>query len=458
MNRIIYVFGVVSLAYTIFLLVNWVFSDGNAVNILAIVGIISICIFVIMIWIYSRENPDKAKLLTSTILGQELFVAIENFIDDLPEINRQATSRIIASLIYRFTRVFTIGLIAAVIPTVLLFVQNNKIQSQNELISKQTDLLSAQNSLITNQLHLDDANRRAGLVTLFSSVLDEMSRELEANIERKLSDQLIARIKYLSNSLRPYTYFEEGEEVYLSPERGQLFSVIVSSNINEESLDEIMGMTTFEYADLRGYKFHDVSIHRAKLNYSNLDNAMFHQCSFEQSDFVGASLDSCLIQYSTLKYCSFEDNFFQKGILKNDTIINSRFIGIDAKRSHWEHLVFIGTRLINIDLLASKTDWIEFQNASLINVNASENTGVLKDSYGIIVLREDYEEWKSFEDNSLFKQLTNAKSVNIALDKYKLRYGHHLFYTINVEGGAEVKAFDIDLDSLQSPLLMLDNY
>ena len=287
--------------------------------------------------------------------------------------------------------------------------------------------------MITNQLHLDDASRRAGLVTLFSSVLDEMSRELEVSDERILSDQLIARIKYLSNSLKPYTYFESGEEVYLSPERGQLFSIIISSNINEESLDEIMRMTTFEYADLRGYKFHDVSIVNAKLNYSNLDNAMFHQCSFESSQFHGASLDSCLIQYSKLKYCSFEENYFERGMLKSDTITDSRIIDVDAAESFWENSVFINTRLININLQSSRTYRIGFQNSSLVNVNASKNVGIASEYYGLIVLQDDFDKWREYNDNSLFSQLTNAKVVEIDLNDFKFPQGQHLFYTKNVE-------------------------
>jgi hypothetical protein len=211
-------------------------------------------------------------------------------------------------LIFRFTRIGVVAILIALIPIILLFQQNNLLSIQNKRLDQQTYLL--------------EAERRGSLVHLFSNVLDAKDIELreDYNIKgkRDLSPQLIGRIISLSKALKPYHYLESDTITRqpISPERGQLLTSLLASDLDSISLLKILKEGDFKYSGLEDVRFSYITLSGLDLTYSNLRNARFenvnfykctfHKANLEKSNFNNSSLLNCMFTATELKLTSFK--------------------------------------------------------------------------------------------------------------------------------------------------------
>lgn len=201
---------------------------------------------------------------------------------------------------------------AGLLSTVLLWNQNLLIQNQNNRIDQQT--------------MLQEAERRSSLVFLMSNIMDAIDSELRSDINkpnvRDLSDQLIGRIVALSNAMKPYRYLEGDSlaDIILSPERGQLLTALVLSDLEYETYDKIFKRANFEYSDmknvnLRSPYFAYINLHGSNFVNTELVGAYFGNADISQSNFRGADLvpyfqtsDNEFLRVSKLMY---DGKFFQ---------------------------------------------------------------------------------------------------------------------------------------------------
>jgi len=231
--------------------------------------------------------------LRTLFLGSPLDNSLLKLTNELSQnlYKRETISEVITHIIWRLTIIGIFTIIISIIPisllliqTILLKQQNSKLESQNNLIQvqnktlkdqsklfeKQNTLIDYQNLKISNQLNLQEAERRSSLVFLFNNVLDKLDDELKNNTKRNLSSQLKARIISLSRALKPYKYLE-GDSIInklISPERGQLLISLIESNLSKKTYEDIFAKGDFSYADLS-----KTTIKNAHLNFINLSYA-----------------------------------------------------------------------------------------------------------------------------------------------------------------------------------------
>lgn len=251
------------------------------------------------------------KIAKEFVVGNDLINATENFLDELPDPSNEKKANLIGHLVYRFTRLGIIGLLIAIVPSILLVQQNSLLKSQNKRLDQQT--------------YLQEAGRRSSLVFLFSNVMDAIDSELKDSLHnhrRELSPQLQGRIISLTKALKPYK-FMEGDSLIanpLSPERGQLFLNLINSNLNMETLKQILSKSDFSFSDLRGVEI-DLNISIGDtLTQPNFKYSDFSNSNFEFNRLVGFNLENCVF-----KNTKFLDTDFSTSNLKNSFFENVRY-------------------------------------------------------------------------------------------------------------------------------------
>lgn len=456
MSRLIFGIGLIVVIYLCYLSTSFLFSNYQIfTQIIYVVGLITIFLAVVKVIWLRINSRSQYTLITKAILGGDLATSIQNFLQELPNPTKITTANLVGTIVGRFSRIAILATLITVIPIVLLFIQNSKIQSQNDLIGKQTILLESQNSLIDDQILLEEANRRAGLTTLFSSVLDELSRELDNSPDRRLSPQLTARIKSLSGSLHPYTYIENGKRIKNSPERGQLFSALVSSKINPESLWEILRLTSFEYADLRGFKLQFLDIGGANLTNANLENAMFNYCKFYSVNFTSANLNNTLFQNSSFDFCVFDSTNFSSSTIKVDTFANTSIVDSDVSNSTFENVLFKLSRIYRSDFSKSKFLNLNIERTAILKSRLDQTKGNIEELTNLMTLEDDVLQWrKDTAQNSLFGSIIELVDTQVVDESVDVGYDH-LFYK---DPPANLHRFIIDWgrDTFQQHLLLLN--
>lgn len=226
-----------------------------------------------------EQQKDKAKLLFKGLkglgkvfAGKPLSKSLDLFLQELSEnkkVSRETTANLLASIFNRITRIGLITIILTLIPSSFIIIQTI-------LLSRQNELINIQNFRVEQQTYLQEAERRSSLVYLFSNIMDQMDKELKEdyNIDgiRNLSPQLIGRIISLSERLKPYRFFEDGNltEKPFSPERAQLFINIVKSKLNQETINSILSEGNFTYSDFLYPSRIGMGVHRSSTHCSEI--------------------------------------------------------------------------------------------------------------------------------------------------------------------------------------------
>lgn len=260
------------------------------------------------------------KILYSVIIGSGLKQSIEVFLSQLPKPTVEANANLISNLVIRLTRISIIAFFVAFMPTVLLYLQNQKIDRQNELFLDQ-------NKRLVQQTYLQEAERRSSVNFLVSSVLDGINDELKLsnNKERKLSDELIGRIASLSFAMKPYHYLKRDAltKKELSPERGQLMITLLNSNINKGTMNKIFGKSNFTNADMDEVPFSGFDLSSYTIFNVSLREAKIIDCNIIGTEFAGCDMELSTIalknDYTNFMSCNLKEAKFKGSYERNKT-------------------------------------------------------------------------------------------------------------------------------------------
>lgn len=316
--------------------------------------------------------------------------------------------------------------------TELLANQNTLFAFQNSKVTEQTSLLNKQSEQIDIQINLEESNRRSGLVFMMSNILDQIDAELskDNNAERTLSPQLIGRIAALTQSLRPYRYWNGNQLIKtpLSPERGQLLLALIKSKLNPTTYQQIFLESTFANADLTGVNLakanlqginlakanlYRTNLEEVNLNGANLADANMQEVKLSSAKAYGANLIGANLHAAILLGINFTGTHLDKARLSQTNLIGANFnrcsmVGINLKdakldgvildnadlsQANLENISLIGAKLIEVNLsnaIVSKPNWlISIKNWNIEGINAILKTYEVRkvvDGFRLIVL------------------------------------------------------------------------
>ena len=250
--------------------------------------------FIIIRLIYGKQW--QRKIVKVFILGPGLLNASKKLANELPnKVKKETLAEVGTYAFMRLTRLGIIGIMIAIIPIALLWIQNNKINDQNYLIESQ---------------------RRSSLVLLMNNILTDLSKEIEVqrtgiskdslakldSIGYQLSQPLIGRIASLSQGLLPYRFLVEGKltEKEYSIERGQLLLALINSNLDSLTYCRICETSTFQSSYLRNAKLFEADLFRTDLGEADLGEAALGEAALGGANLGGANLRRANLRRASL--------------------------------------------------------------------------------------------------------------------------------------------------------------
>lgn len=320
--------------------------------------------------IYQQEKLKKRKKTFSTLfsgiksivvpfIGRPLKKSISKAFQEYSDSKKLTTptiSDVVASVVWRLTRVGIFSIIVAIIPIAIVLVQ--------------TSLLSKQNKLITSQNRLVEADRRSSLVFVLGEVLSDLNTELNQSSSRKISETLQARIISLCMAMKPYKIVEDGvlSKMPLSPERGQLLYTLIKSNLDITTLQDILNLADFTYSSLPNAifgthmnlryaridhsDFSGVDIRESRLDYADLSDSNFSKSTLADSDLSYTNLRSTDFSRAELIGVNFTRADLRKANLSKSNLAGSNFYSVDIQQADLSN-----ARLVNV--IVSTKDWLE---------------------------------------------------------------------------------------------------
>lgn len=330
-------------------------------------------------------------------------------------------------------------------------IQNNLVQNQNKLVelqnflfSKQNELFETQNTRIIQQTYLQEAERRSSLASFFNNVLDKVDEELknEKNEKRTLSKELVGRIVSLSQALKPYQYLNNDAiiEKPVSPERGQLLTFLVNSELDTTTYESIFKRADFSYSELDNVElnnaylrnvnlsnasiknaqmsavdFTNANLSYANLTASNMQDSKFFGTNLTYSNFYTANLNEAILLYSIIKNTNFKKATMQKIQINSCfpyklNCVNESGISIDVFPE------------INFTILkADKPAFTIFQN-EIYNCNLSKIARAGECDRSTFLIDGDILENVDFDSTDLsFSKLTNVSLHNCSFLEAELK-------------------------------------
>lgn len=297
-------------------------------------------------------------------MSQVAKYAAEQKVDEAMEAAREVGELMLARYAWVSTRRWLIATITAFVAAIaalsgsaLLFQQNQLLRAQGLLMSDQTDRLTDQTQLLEQQIELGEAQRSTSIVPeileigaqvgLETSALMTDGRENPIFFDEELSNALRGRIIAASSAARPYRYLNsalvraseseltalalsrrddleklqrsvqdsrdadmaiggvarDGELVDrpLSPERGQLLSILFNARVLTTEWLTLNG-ADFSFAEVRMRTFGVLSLKHALLRFADfsgvqvrsgvfgaafLEQARFRRAVISNTDFSG---------------------------------------------------------------------------------------------------------------------------------------------------------------------------
>lgn len=293
---------------------------------------------------------------------------------------------------------------------------------------QQNQLLRNQNYRIEQQTYLIEAERRSSMVFVMSQVMQEFYEEIENNnAERKISSSLSGRIFALSQAMKPYRYMEGNELINnpLSPERGQLLTVLVESEIDSIQLHKLLEKCDFSYAEIGAIDLSDLN-----LNYSNFAKAEFNSTVLEDVNFKNGFLVGAIFNRSYLNQTNFNNAHMSSSLFFSSELDGTSFHNSDLRNSrfiNWpsaDGAQFILTNLQNATFENCYLNGTIFMSPILQNV---EFKNVELD--GAIVDRPDWLEhirdsWKVKGIDNMINKYRTEKIENLNDIKYFHDFAH----------------------------------
>jgi len=280
-----------------------------------------------------KQKRGVLKFIGHTLAGRKLKSSIYNVLDQYHarrNVTRDAISDLLASVVYRLTRVGVFALIFAILPSVLLIQQNILLKRQNEKIQDQN--------------YLAEASRRSGQMFIMGDVLSDINSELRQG-NRELSPVLAGRIASLSRAMKPYRYYENGVLINapMSPERGQLLITLSKSGIAHNQLsDAIFQNGDFSHADLANANLHHSYLKDIRLDYSDLNHA----------DLAGSNLFDVSLRHAKLNHADLTDAKLHVTDFSHADLSNANLRFADIKNVNFSNAILDGVKV-------DRPDWLD---------------------------------------------------------------------------------------------------
>ncbi len=317
----------------------------------------------------SKKKIWTGKQLFSFFIGKGLKDSLNKLYQELPDkVTKESLADVTANVIWRFTRIGLFAILAALIPYILLYKQNQKIDKQNELFGYQNKKIGIQTELL-------EADRRSALIFLMSNIMDKLDNELKEDWNndniRNISPELIGRISSLSYSFKPYRFLQGDTLISkpLSPERGQLLITLSKSNLDSISLLTLMKNCVFESADLRGVFLGDANLRGVSLNGADLEGAILERADLEGANFTGTNFSSANLEGTNLINSLLILTNFAKARLKNANLTNVQILSADFRGAVLDSVKFKNATISTPDFREADFNGTDFRGANFSNVN-----------------------------------------------------------------------------------------
>ena len=292
----------------------------------------------------SKQRKSKVQLCLGRIglgfvLGAGLKSSMHQLYKELPnQVKKNTLADVTTHVIWRITRIGLFGALIALIPTLLLWQQNKLLGVQNQKLEDQTKLFEKQNEKIDNQIQLEESNRRGALIVMMSNIMDKVDDELtndwNDDKKRNLSPQLIGRISALSQSFRPYRFWQDSSliEKPLSPERGQLLLALANSAFDSLAYVNIYRNATFEDSYLHGANLHGANLSGANLREADLlradlRGAILRGTDLSRVSFIAADLSGANLSKANLSGANLSKVNLSKADLSGANLVKANFRG-----------------------------------------------------------------------------------------------------------------------------------
>lgn len=345
----------------------------------------------------SRGRAFFRKLALSAsglVAGKGLKHSLARLYDELPHnVTKDTMADVSTHLIWRVTRIGVFAISAAVIPILVLMVQTLILGIQNDKLDQQNRLILNQNLRLDQQVQLDESYRRSSFIFLMSNVMDKVDEELKNATDgsRRLSDELIGRIAALSQALLPYRYLENDTLIAapVSPERGQLLFTLVNSLLDKSTYDKIFEKSNFSYAELKQANFSGAYLRNINLDYAHFPDAVFSEADMEFAKLNYADLSDTHLEEINLQGAQLKSASLRSAELVNVNFSNANLQGLDLRRARISGF-FTNCRLDDVQLEEAEIDFAVLDDAHFQSKGWLENLNEdrLK---GLFSIRENYQ-------------------------------------------------------------------
>lgn len=339
--------------------------------------------------------------------------------------NRSANS----TRTYTYIRIIMVGIL--VLGGVLVYNRNKSFQLK---IQDQQNELQELKVLATSVQKND-------LKPLLTSLLEDISKELNQNPQRTLSDATLNRIVALSFAFKPYKYIngDSLSKQESSPERGQLLQALVLMNIDTGTFGRIKRNVPFAWADLRAADLKGLDLSGINLANANLENADMSGINLKGADLKeanlwGANLNQANLRNVDLKkadlrWVQLNEAHLTLANLSGANFSNAQLrkadlTGAIVRRAQSVGTLFNEAVLSRIDLAGTNLAKANFSQAELSEADMRTVDLSLADLSGVqlnkaLVNKEWPEKLKEWQPIGLKALQETYTTVNDTADKFK---------------------------------------
>ncbi len=312
-----------------------------------------------------------------------------------------------------------IASLAALAGTALLFKQNQLIAAQNVRIDEQS-------ALLIQQVELAEAERNAAIAVEITLIAEELGGVMDKvmagpaaaatgdpiidkipvlDTVKDLGQSLVMRIIAASRAAKPYRYLDAGDDFgssqsairdamqrrrdelpmayaemarlgnwkdapetralvarSYSPERGQLFDILLRSGIRSFEFLNFFGLD-LSHATMRDYAFGVTTFQNGKLGYADLARSQF-----KEVDFKGANLENAILREArieSVQFSSLQPEAALPPTVTDSEVLNSHLAGLDLSDAFLKFVWFENAILTGANFDRATLMGTDFTGATL---------------------------------------------------------------------------------------------
>jgi hypothetical protein len=237
--------------------------------------------------------------------------------DEFPS---KETRNFASALLARLIRVGTVGLVLAVLPTIVLVVQVFIMQGQNAIMRQQNRALLNQNETLQNQsIETQRSTNAQALSALIADLQSERDEaELHPDSAWTPSPPLLYRTVAVSEGLAPYVPGIHPSEIgwdttRTSPERGLFLQALVAMEVDfplnpsPTFVGAELSRTDLRESNLRGINLEEANLTEAVLTAADLRGARLFAAHLWQANLSGANLNHAMLGLAHLRRADLSD-------------------------------------------------------------------------------------------------------------------------------------------------------